>query len=400
MLRGLGAWPDRFPAPNGADDAPAVVGFESGRRQIVGSRRQPALGSTGRGLAILVALFSAGCALIPDDLLAKAGLEPLTVPIAFAEPEMVTVRPGDTLGKLAQRHGVEVGDLRAWNGIDGDTIEVDQVLLVWKAPPPPARRVAEAPPSGSLSDVMGSGGPVAAPPAGEGRAPMVIPAAAVAPIQGGTPSPQGAGEAPAPAEPRQRVAIEKPLLAGLFGMQVGTDVDLEQAARGMERHDGNAGGASGLRDRNLGSGTGAESLQMKERQLTKVGPAIPDVAVSAPRMSKPAPKRCLSGPAATMSESGKVTSRGLTVPDINAGMGRISRYTVRCFPAGTQGSYSVIFEITVGCNGTVSNVFMVSGGVVPQRVTSCIEQTLRYASFAAHAVPDGVAFQYPMKFTF
>lgn len=344
----------------------------------------------------MVGLWSLGCALIPEDLLDRAGLEPVSVPIAFSAPEMVTVRPGDTLGKLAARHGVGVTELRAWNGIDGDTIEVDQVLLVWKAPPPPAppeRRIAEAPPPAArgLADVVAPPPPV---PGRNGRPTVMIPAAAVAPIDG-----SGSAEA-APEAPKERVAIERPLLAGLFGMQVGTDVDLEQAASGMERHEGSAGGASDLRGRNLGSGTGAESLQVEKRELTRVGPAIPDVPVTAPRLSKPAAKRCLSGPSATVSERGSVTSGGLSVADINAGMGRISRYTVRCFPAGSQGSYSVIFEVTVGCNGTVSNVYLVNGGAVPPRVTTCVEQTLRYASFAAHAVPDGVTFQYPMKFTF
>lgn len=359
---------------------------------IVRSRRKPA---PWRGVAVLIALWSVGCALIPDDLLTQTGLEPVTVPIAFAAPEMVTVKPGDTLGKLATRHGVDVADLRAWNGVDGDTIEVDQVLLVWKTPPPPpgpVRRVAEVPGSPLAQEGTASAHPGVA--SGGGAPPLVIPADAVATIQ----SPEAA--AAAPAEPKQRVAIERPMLAGLFGLQVGTDVDLEQAASGMERLDGNAGGTADLSNRNLGSGTGAESLQVKQRELTKVGPAIPDVPISAPRLSKPAPKRCLSGPAATVSESGSVTSGGLTVPDINAGIGRISRYTVRCFPGGTKGSYAVIFEVTVGCNGTVTNVFMIDGGVVPPRVTTCIEQTLRYASFAAHSVPDGVTFQYPMKFTF
>lgn len=52
--------------------------------------------------------------------------------------EYVVVR-GDTLSKIAKRYEVSVDQLRAWNGIQGDLIEVDQVLLIHVSEP------AEAP---------------------------------------------------------------------------------------------------------------------------------------------------------------------------------------------------------------------------------------------------------------
>lgn len=54
-----------------------------------------------------------------------------------AEPytEHVVVR-GDTLSKLAKRYDVTVEELRDWNGIQGDLIEVDQVLRVYIEPRP------------------------------------------------------------------------------------------------------------------------------------------------------------------------------------------------------------------------------------------------------------------------
>ena len=45
-------------------------------------------------------------------------------------PPTVTVVRGDTLFLIAQAHGVTVADLRRWNGIEGDLIEVGQVLIV------------------------------------------------------------------------------------------------------------------------------------------------------------------------------------------------------------------------------------------------------------------------------
>lgn len=64
-------------------------------------------------------------------------------PPAAEEPafvEVVVVR-GDTLGLLARRHGVSVDQLRSWNRLTGDLIEVGQVLrlLPGSAPAPAAR---------------------------------------------------------------------------------------------------------------------------------------------------------------------------------------------------------------------------------------------------------------------
>lgn len=46
------------------------------------------------------------------------------------EPLRYTVVRGDTLSIIAKRYGVTVDQLRAWNGIAGDRIEVGQVLVL------------------------------------------------------------------------------------------------------------------------------------------------------------------------------------------------------------------------------------------------------------------------------
>lgn len=54
-------------------------------------------------------------------------------------PQRYEVVRGDTLGKIAQRYDVTVDELRSWNGIQGDLIEVGQVLIVHgtEVVPPP-----------------------------------------------------------------------------------------------------------------------------------------------------------------------------------------------------------------------------------------------------------------------
>ena len=59
-----------------------------------------------------------------------------------------TVVRGDTLFAIAQQHGVTVDELRMWNGIEGDLIEVGQVLVI-AGTAPATRGPAQAKPKKS-----------------------------------------------------------------------------------------------------------------------------------------------------------------------------------------------------------------------------------------------------------
>ncbi|NDF79884.1 MAG: LysM domain-containing protein, partial [Betaproteobacteria bacterium] len=60
------------------------------------------------------------------------------------KPGYYSVRPGDTLTKIALDHGQAWRDIAKWNGLDNpNVIEVDQVLRV--APLPTEGKVAAAP---------------------------------------------------------------------------------------------------------------------------------------------------------------------------------------------------------------------------------------------------------------
>lgn len=87
---------------------------------------------------------------------------------AFVEYEVVR---GDTLFLIAKAHDVTVDDLRAWNGIEGDLIEVGQVLKIGAGTQPAPK------PAGKRSTGKKVGGSV--PPTPEptdGYPPLVMPA--------------------------------------------------------------------------------------------------------------------------------------------------------------------------------------------------------------------------------
>jgi len=66
------------------------------------------------------------CVLFVAVVLALNGCEGF-----FSEPRIdYTVVRGDTLGRIAKEQGVTVDQLREWNGISGDLIEVGQVIAI------------------------------------------------------------------------------------------------------------------------------------------------------------------------------------------------------------------------------------------------------------------------------
>ena len=76
-------------------------------------------------------------------------------------------------------------------------------------------------------------------------------------------------------------------------------------------------------------------------------------------------------------------------------MGTLGRYFDEGFAIG-----GITVEVTVGCNGLVTDVWLANSGGMPGPVTSCVAQTVSYASFPAHALPNGAVFQYPITYRF
>lgn len=97
-----------------------------------------------KGLLVLGVLLLGGAA---GGLAVTAALQPDLLQGLFGpRPVTYEVVRGDTLFVIARDHGVTVDDLRAWNGIEGDRIEVGQILRIHVAEAPaeaaPTRRRA------------------------------------------------------------------------------------------------------------------------------------------------------------------------------------------------------------------------------------------------------------------
>ena len=316
--------------------------------------------------------------------------------IVFADPISYRVSAGDTLTSISRAEGVDLADLMLWNGLTDDHIAVDDTLSLWPntgiaAPPTSKPQLVHAVTESRRRSPKPRVKPraaVRAPPAPVViLKPLVIDAPQRVIVTEGARSVKTAGILGA-------LAKAKVLGDGL-DTRLSDRVDQLQARRSSPR-------APTLGSRGLADVGRAETVSLVRTLPPRSGPHVPDNPVRAPTLPRPRPKRCLAGPDASQltSDHGQLASQGLSAQQIRAAMGGIVQHTMRCIPQGTTGSFTFETEITVGCSGTVSKVSILRRGGLPSAVSQCISRTLTYASFPAHALPDGTTFQYPIQYRY
>lgn len=341
--------------------------------------------------------------LCPALILLACGPGPVDQ-IRFVEPQRVQVKAGTAIEALAKAHQVGFEELRRWNGLTGKVVEEDCVLLVWPSAVEPKVAAASTPPAPKRQAPARSR-------RGKGSKPS-------APSSGG--ASQATVEAQklvvsepvvvvAPPEARINLGEDRPTSVRSAGVlhalgaldQGGTDLAEEVAA--LERR-GQVPGQVGLKgSRNLVPSGEAEALtDIGRTPRTHIGPEVGTAAVRAPKLPMPAPKPCLAAPSLSdpLAESATVGNRDLTEAQVSEAMARFVPKTLACIPRGTRGNYEITTEIRVGCDGRVKDVWIIDRGVLPEHVAACIAETLHYAGFPAHAVPDGFVFAYPIVYRY
>jgi len=236
-----------------------------------------------RLVLVLVGLVAIGLA----AAVATGVVDPSALLSSAPTPIPHAVVRGDTLSKLARANGRTVAELKQWNGLSSDRIDVGQVLVVgWS----------------------------------EGSGPGV---------------PESAGSSRSPQKPQK------------------------------------------TRPRTTSSTPSSSSL-----------PTLP-------------PERpCLAGPSVDGGGDDPefAASAGLSYAQTKGAMDAFLPTVQRCiegdWPEGT-----VKLSITVACTGRVDRVSIADDGGLPATLTGCIADTLRYAPFPAHDLPDGETFTYPMTFS-
>jgi hypothetical protein len=342
----------------------------------------------------------------PEDAIAWGGL---------VEHE---VQPGESAEVIAAIYGVKVSDLQAWNGrrsfAAGDTvviyardddpameIEIRSALAELELQVHERATQKKKAPKGSaqkfipvlVADLTVSGGPPAATP----------PPKAIAKGQG----------------TKVQSSSSADYLATMRGLSKRVDLSGPEKVASNSRYSSGATNDA-IRDMfakdRSGSTAKVDTWSAGHSNGNKVAAAPPeaggaskddyqsyaafkagqDAAPVRPKLAMPAAKKCLAGPSDVGSGDGVTMagSAGLSEPDIRSTMSRFVPKALGCVSGASTFDGTVETEITVGCDGRVTEVSIERNDGVPNAVAACLRDTLRYAPFPAHDMPDGYTFGY------
>ena len=268
------------------------------------------------------------------------------VPTIPRENKLVTwhAKAGEPIDQIAAVFGVSADDLRAWNGLEGDVIVMDQALVVWH------RRTLEAP---------------------------------VAKAKKSNPKPRSAVEPDILDVLDQETGLDRELLDMVGALTRYGDLPQQGVHQTTQRQGIDAEGMGEI----------SRAVPEKPTKLFASGP------VKTPSLAKPLPKQCLPEPTYEQltADDGVLSGTGLSKRQISSSMGGFIHHLRSCVPDGSYGEFALTARMTVGCDGRVIDAEM--DGPLPPAVGSCMESALQAAAFPAHDLPDGLTFEYPIRLT-
>jgi hypothetical protein len=143
-------------------------------------------------------------------------------------------------------------------------------------------------------------------------------------------------------------------------------------------------------------------------QCTGAAAAAP---ASRPRKPKPKPqparggfelppeKPCLAGPDPDgVGDEGIAASEGLTQAQASRALSEFVHHVLPCIGDASP-TDALELELVVACTGRVSSVRVAARHDWPADVAACVTETLRFAPFPAHGLPDGDVVRYPLRYT-
>lgn len=250
-----------------------------------------------------------------------------------------TVVRGDSLSAIALREGRSVAELREWNGISGDLIEVGQVLTVG----PPAQGVRTT----AVESLRR-------------RAAPLLRRLKVWATESG-------GEADENAQQQSSGAAEEIVPDGKRGHR----------PRSVRVH------------RKQGKGVAPNGLQAGEQEPLSEEPTWPPLRM-------PAARPCLAADEGIEQESfGR--SQGLDAEQISAATRAFQEQTLRCYQGREGAEGEVLIRLVVGCDGRVLRSQVAGDDTGMEGFAECVADVMRYAAFPAHA-RDEVEVVVPLQF--
>ncbi len=118
------------------------------------------------------------------------------------------------------------------------------------------------------------------------------------------------------------------------------------------------------------------------------------------KLTMPEAKRCLEADLDLDADEdfGVSTSMGLSAAEIGEAVRAFQEQTLRCYDEVADAAGSMQLELTVGCDGRVSDVILVEETIGEDAFVKCVADTMRYAPFPAHDRAEGAVFELPLRY--
>ena len=118
-------------------------------------------------------------------------------------------------------------------------------------------------------------------------------------------------------------------------------------------------------------------------------------AAPADRLPQPRPERCLAI-TGDPDEGEVVMAQGLGYAQVRAALNGVIQTALYCPRPEGRDAVHLTYELTVGCDGVVSELVLTDDGGAPETFGACVGDVLRRADFPAHDMPDGMLVTYPV----
>ena len=119
-------------------------------------------------------------------------------------------------------------------------------------------------------------------------------------------------------------------------------------------------------------------------------------AAPADRLPAPRPEPCIELDAEP--EEGEMLSpEGLSYAEVKLALNGVIQTALYCGQPDGMSAVYLTFDLTVGCDGVVSQIETVDDGDAPAEYVQCVSDVSGKADFPAHDLPDGELITYPVN---
>ena len=119
------------------------------------------------------------------------------------------------------------------------------------------------------------------------------------------------------------------------------------------------------------------------------------LAEPADRLPDPQPEPCIPFDA-DPEEGLAIGTQGLSYGQVKEALSGVIQTALYCQRPVGLSEVHMTFELTVGCDGVISDLQVSDDGGAPQAYVQCVGNVVRKADFPAHDVSDGMPVTYPV----